>query len=122
MGRARTSAGGCGSAAAEYDARVQENQHAAVALAEKELEIRELKEEKSEYKCKCEDLTSTLRALADGVGNAKLPAEAAVAASGARVQDKNDKTDVFQDKNSPLKVHRQAKPVIADSSGKIHEK
>ena len=122
MGRARTPAGGCGSAAAEYAARSQEYQQIALALADKELEIRKLQEEKSEYKRKYEALTSTLKALAEGVGHVALPAEAAVAASGARVQDKKDKKEDVQDKNFPLKVHLQGKPAVADSFGKIHEK
>ena len=122
MGRARSPASGSGSAAAEYVVRSQEYKQMALALAEKELEIRKLKEEKSEYQRKYEAFTSTLKALADGVRNVAMPAEAAVAASGARVQDKKDKKDDFQDKNFPLKVHRQGKPVVADSFGKIHEK
>ena len=38
------------------------------------------------------------------------------------MQDKKDKKDYVQDKNFALKVHRQGKPVVADSFGKIHEK
>ena len=98
----------------------------ASALAEKELEIRKLNAlalalaSASEYKRKYEALTSTLKELADGVGHVALPA--AVAASGARALAKTDKQDDFQDKNFPLKVHRQRKPVVADIFGKIHEK
>ena len=120
MGITRRFAGGSGAAAADVSS--QKYQQMALALAEKELEIRKLTEEKSEYKRKYEDLTSSLKALADGVGHG-APPPAAAAASGARAQDNKDKKDGLQDKNFPLKVHRRlSKPVVADSSGKIHEK
>ena len=120
MGITRRFAGGSGAAAADVSS--QKYQQMALALAAKELEIRKLTEEKSEYKRKYEDLTSSLKALADGVGHG-APPPAAAAASGARAQDNKDKKDGLQDKNFPLKVHhRQGKPVVADSSGKIHEK
>ena len=132
--RARKSAGGCGAAAAESVERSrQEYQQMVWALAEKELEIRTLKDEKSEYKRKYEALTSTLKALADGAGHVALPD--AVAASGAREQDKKDERDKKdkkpvgrplakeeEEKNFALKVHFLGKPVVADSFGKIHEK
>ena len=121
MGITRRFAGGSGAAAADVSS--QKYQQMALALAEKELEIGKLKEERSEYKRKYEDLTSTLKALADGGGHGAPPPAAATAASGARAQDKTDKEDGLQDKNFPLKVHRrQGKPVVADSYGKIHEK
>ena len=120
MGITRRFAGGSGAAAADVSS--QKYQQMALALAAKELEIRKLTEEKSEYKRKYEDLTSSLKALADGVGHG-APPPAAAAASGARAQDNKDKKDGLQDKNFPLKVHhRQGKPVVVDSSGKIHEK
>ena len=94
----------------------------ALLLVEKDLEIRKLKDEKTEYKRKYDALTSTLKALADGVGHG-APPPAAAAASGARAQDNKDKKDGLQDKNFPLKVHRRlSKPAVADSSGEIHEK
>ena len=121
MGITRRSAGGSGAAAADVSS--QKCRQMALALAEKELEIGKLKEERSEYKRKYEDLTSSLKALADGGGHGAPPPAAATAASGARAQDKTDKEDGLQDKNFPLKVHhRQGKPVVADSYGKIHEK
>ena len=121
MGITRRKAGGSGAAA--VDVSSQEYQQLALTLGEKDLEIRKLTEEKSEYKRKYEDLySSVLKALADGVGRG-APPPAAAAASGARAQDNKDKKDGLQDKNFPLKVHhRQGKPVVADSSGKIHEK
>ena len=121
MGITRRFAGGSGAAAADVSS--QKYQQMALALAQKELEIRKLTEEKSEYKRKYEDLySSVLKALADGVGRG-APPPAAAAASGARAQDNKDKKDGLQDKNFPLKVHRRlSKPVVADSSGKIHEK
>ena len=121
MGITRRKAGGSGAAA--VDVSSQEYQQLALTLGEKELEIRKLTEEKSEYKRKYEDLySSVLKALADGVGRG-APPPAAAAASGARAQDNKDKEDGLQDKNFPLKVHRRlSKPVVADSSGKIHEK
>ena len=121
MGITRRKAGGSGAAA--VDVSSQEYQQLALTLGEKELEIRKLTEEKSEYKRKYEDLySSVLKALADGVGRG-APPPAAAAASGARAQDNKDKKDGLQDKNFPLKVHRRlSKPVVADSSGKIHEK
>ena len=118
-GRARKSAGGCGAAAAESVERSrQEYQQMVWALAEKELEIRTLKDEKSEYKRKYEALTSTLK----------------LAASGAREQDKKDEKDkkkakkddrwvhFLGEQNFALKVHFLGEPVVADRFGKIHEK
>ena len=120
MGITGRFAGGSGAAAADVSS--QTYQQMALALAEKELAIGKLKEERSEYKRKYEDLTSSLKALADGGGHG-APPPAAAAASGARAQDNKDKEDGLQDKNFPLKVHhRQGKPVVADSYGKIHEK
>ena len=104
-----------------------------MAFAEKEQEIRALKDEKSECERKYEALTSTLKALADGAGHVALPD--AVAASGAREQDKKDERDKKdkkpvgrplakeeEEKNFALKVHYLGKPAVADSFGKIHEK
>ena len=112
MGRTRAPAGGCGR---------QDMEQLALLLAEKDLEIRKLKDEKTEYKRKYDALTSTLKALADGVGHVAM-SDAVVAASGACARDKIAKKDDFQDKNFPRKVHSQRKPVVADSFGKIHEK
>ena len=137
MGITRRFAGGSGAAAADVSS--QKCQQMALALAEKELEIRKLNAlalalaAASEYKRKYEALTSTLKALADGAGHVALPD--AVAASGAREQDKKDERDKKdkkpvgrplakeeEEKNFALKVHFLGKPVVADSFGKIHEK
>ena len=124
MGRAPQKSAG-GSRAGEEAARSQEFQELAFALADKELENRKLKEENAEYKRKYDDLTLTLKQLAEGAGHVALPA--AVAASGApRELDEKDtkkKGAFLQDKNFHLKVHhRQGKPVVADAFGMIHEK